>query len=126
VLLVEDNEINQMVSRAFVEHLGFEVDVAEAAPAALQALQARDYALVLMDCQLPEVDGYELTRRLRAGEAGARAQRMPVVALTAHATPADRERCLAAGMNDYLTKPVDPVRLGATLDRWTALPAAGR
>ncbi|MED5619463.1 response regulator [Ideonella sp. BN130291] len=126
VLLVEDNEINQMVSRAFVEHLGFEVDVAEAAPAALKALQARDYALVLMDCQLPEVDGYELTRRMRAGEAGARAQRMPVVALTAHATPADRERCLAAGMNDYLTKPVDTARLAATLDRWTALPATGR
>lgn len=118
VLLVEDDEVNQVVARSFVEHLGHEADVAADAQAALEALQARDYALVLMDCELPEVDGLELTRRIRAGAAGPRAQRAPVVALTAHATAADRERCLAAGMDDYLTKPVEPAKLDAALRRW--------
>jgi signal transduction histidine kinase/CheY-like chemotaxis protein len=118
VLLVEDNEINQVVARSFLEHLGFEVDAAADAEGALAALRAHDPVLVLMDCQLPGTDGYELTRRLRAGEAGPRAQRVPVIALTAHATPADRERCLQAGMNDYLAKPVKQEALAATLSRW--------
>jgi signal transduction histidine kinase/CheY-like chemotaxis protein len=120
VLLVEDHEINQVVARSFLEHLGFEVHVASDAAGAFAALGARDYALLLMDCQLPGMDGYELTRRIRAGEAGAQAQRAPIVALTAHATPADRERCLQAGMNDYLAKPVNPQQLGSTLERWLA------
>jgi CheY-like chemotaxis protein len=122
VLLVEDNEINQVVARSFLEHMGFEVDVAADADGALAALRAHDPLLVLMDCQLPGTDGYQLTRRLRAGEAGPRAQRLPVIALTAHATPADRERCLQAGMNDYLAKPVSQEQLAAAMARWL-LPA---
>ncbi|MEW6707211.1 MAG: response regulator [Pseudomonadota bacterium] len=118
VLLVEDNEINQVVARSFLEHLGFEVEVAADADAALAALRDHDPLLALMDCQLPGTDGYELTRRLRAGDAGPRAQRMPVIALTAHATAADRERCLQAGMNDYIAKPVRQAELAATLSRW--------
>ncbi len=118
VLLVEDNEVNQIVAQSFLEHLGYEVDLAADADTALSSLHARDYAAVLMDWQLPGIDGCELTRRMRAGEAGLRAQRTPVIALTAHATPGDRERCLAAGMNDYLAKPVDPQQLGATLSWW--------
>ncbi|MEF7614997.1 response regulator [Aquincola sp. MAHUQ-54] len=120
VLLVEDHEINQVVARSFLEHLGFEVDVAADAPGALGALDARDYAALVMDCQMPGMDGYELTQRIRAGEAGLRAQRTPIIALTAHATPADRERCLQAGMNDYLAKPVNAQLLGSTLERWLA------
>ena len=71
-----------------------------------------------MDCQMPGMDGYETTRRIRAGEVGLRGQRTPIVALTAHASPADRQRCLEAGMNDYLAKPINVQSLGATLDRW--------
>ncbi|MCR5865750.1 response regulator [Aquincola sp. J276] len=120
VLLVEDHEINQVVARSFLEHLGFEVDVASDATGAMSALDARDFAVVVMDCQMPGMDGYELTQRIRAGEAGSRAQRTPIIALTAHATPADRERCLDAGMNDYLAKPVNVQLLGSTLERWLA------
>ena len=120
VLLVEDHEINQVVARSFLEHLGFEVDVAADAADAMSALDARDFAVVVMDCQMPGMDGYELTQRIRDGEAGLRAQRTPIIALTAHATPADRERCLAAGMNDYLAKPVNVQLLGSTLERWLA------
>lgn len=120
VLLVEDHEINQVVARSFLEHLGFEVDVASDAAGAMAALDARDFAVVVMDCQMPGMDGYELTRRIRDGEAGLRAQRTPIIALTAHATPADRERCLQAGMNDYLAKPVNVQLLGSTLERWLA------
>jgi two-component system sensor histidine kinase/response regulator len=122
VLLVEDHEISQVVARAFLEHMGFEVDVAADAPSALTSLIDRDYLLILMDCQLPGMDGYELTRRIRAAEAGPRARRTPIVALTAHATPADRQRCLDAGMNDYLTKPVGPQQLGDTVQRWLPAP----
>jgi CheY-like chemotaxis protein len=120
VLLVEDNEINQAVARSFLEHLGFEVDVCGDAGGALAALRERDYAVILMDCQMPGMDGYETTRRIRAGEVGLRGQRTPIVALTAHASPADRQRCLEAGMNDYLAKPINVQSLGATLDRWLA------
>jgi len=124
VLLIEDHEINQVVAQSFLEHLGFEVDVAADASSALQALGGRDYALLLMDCQMPGMDGYELTRRIRAGEVGARAQRAPIIALTAHATPADKERCLAAGMNDYLAKPVNQQQLGRTIAHWLTPPRA--
>jgi two-component system sensor histidine kinase/response regulator len=122
VLLVEDHEISQVVARAFLEHMGFEVDVSGDAPSALSALIDRDYVLILMDCQLPGMDGYELTRRIRAAEAGPRARRTPIVALTAHATPADRQHCLDAGMNDYLTKPVGPQQLADTVQRWLPAP----
>jgi two-component system sensor histidine kinase/response regulator len=124
VLLVEDHEISQVVARAFLEHMGFEVDVSGDAPSALSSLIDRDYVLILMDCQLPGMDGYELTRRIRAAEAGPRARRTPIVALTAHATPADRQRCLDAGMNDYLTKPVGPQQLADTVQRWLPAPRA--
>jgi CheY-like chemotaxis protein len=118
LLLVEDNEINQVVARSFLEHLGFEVDVSGDAGGAFDALRGRDYALILMDCQMPGMDGYEATRRIRAGEVGPRAQRTPIVALTAHASPDDRQRCLDAGMDDYLAKPINVQSLAATLDRW--------
>ena len=118
LLLVEDNEINQVVARSFLEHLGFEVDVSGDASGAFGALRERDYALILMDCQMPGMDGYETTQRIRAGEVGEWAQRTPIVALTAHASPDDRRRCLDAGMNDYLAKPVNVQSLAATLERW--------
>lgn len=115
ILVAEDNPTNQVVAFGMLRKLGYEdihlaADGAEACRVAL----AEPFDLILMDCQMPEMDGYEATRRLRA--AGFTA---PIVAMTANAIKGDRERCLEAGMNDYLTKPMDLKLLRATLSRWT-------
>jgi two-component system sensor histidine kinase/response regulator len=117
VLVVEDNELNQLVARGMVERLGFETDVAGNGVEALEALGSRAYDMVLMDCHMPVMDGFAATERIRASELGR--SRTPVVALTASALASDRERCLAAGMDDYLAKPIDPDVLAAVLERWT-------
>ncbi len=118
VLLAEDNPINQLVACALLEQQGIEVTVAEDGEAAVHQLQAADFDLVLMDCQMPNLDGYDATRAIRAGEAPA--ARTPIVAMTANAMEGDRERCLEAGMNDYLTKPVTLDALQGVLRRWIA------
>ncbi len=115
VLLVEDNTVNQQVAREILEGMGITVDIAGNGREALDALQSRDYDLVLMDIQMPEMDGYEATRQIRAEP---RFEKLPVVAMTAHAMSGERDRCLAAGMNEHVPKPIDPVRLFATLGRW--------
>lgn len=119
ILLVEDNHINQKVALAMLKKIGFEADIATNGIEALDVLNDRDYDLVLMDCRLPEMDGFETTRRLRAR--GGHCAHLPVVAMTANAFAEDREACLAAGMNDYLSKPVREHDLRAKLDQW--LPA---
>ena len=116
VLVVEDNELNQLVARGMVERLGFTTDVAGDGLEALQALEARTYDVVLMDCHMPVMDGFAATERIREVERGR--TRTPVVALTAGAMVSDRERCLSAGMDDYVAKPIDPDALAAVLDRW--------
>jgi len=103
VLLVEDNQVNQAVARRQLERLGFEVDLAQNGQEAVAAVRRRVYRLVVMDCQMPVMDGYEATRRIRALAQGSQ---LPILAMTASALAADRERCLAAGMNDYIAKPV--------------------
>ncbi|MCC6706811.1 MAG: response regulator [Gammaproteobacteria bacterium] len=118
LLVVEDNVVNQQVARGMLARLGFGVDIAINGVAALEALAAHDYALVLMDCQMPEMDGYAATRALRSGDGGVRDRGIPVIAMTANATPADRKRCLAAGMSDYIGKPLDADELQAMLSRW--------
>jgi CheY-like chemotaxis protein len=116
VLLVEDNDVNQLVARELLgEVAGMLVDVASNGPQALEAVRAGTYDAVLMDVQMPQMDGYETTRRLRSEPAHAA---LPVIAMTAHATVQDREQCRLAGMNDYLTKPVEPRTLFAVLARW--------
>lgn len=108
VLLVEDNEINREIAASMLQSFGCRVKTASTGKEAiteLQRLPHQDIAIVLMDCLMPEMDGYEATRRIRAGEAGDCWQQVPILALTANAMPEDRERCLDAGMNDYLTKP---------------------
>jgi PAS domain S-box-containing protein len=115
VLLVEDNATNQLLAKRLLERYGCTVDVANHGGEALRALAATRYRMVFMDCQMPEMDGFEATRRLRLGEAGSDAARVTVVAMTAHAMPGDRERCLAAGMDDYLTKPIDRAELERVL-----------
>ncbi|KRF30560.1 hypothetical protein ASG94_18680 [Nocardioides sp. Soil805] len=118
VLVVEDNRVNQLVATGMLTALGHTADTAEDGVAALAALERASYDLVLMDVQMPRMDGYEATRALRAREGDT--QRTLVIAMTANAVAGERERCLAAGMDDFLTKPVDLEHLTRTLARWFA------
>ena len=113
VLVVEDNEINRLVIEAMLRDLDCEVELVHDGARALAALDRCRPDLVLMDCQMPVLDGFEATRRLRAA-----GRDVPVIAVTANALEGDRERCLAAGMDDYLTKPLDRERLAAAIERW--------
>ncbi|MBX3039373.1 MAG: response regulator [Bdellovibrionaceae bacterium] len=115
VLLVEDNEVNQHLVVTFLKRRGFEVDAAVNGVVALEKLRANPFDLILMDAHLPEMDGFEATRRIRRGEAGQKAEAAPIIALTASAIKGERERCLSVGMNDYLTKPVDLQQLEKTV-----------
>ena len=121
VLLVEDNDINQMVAVGILSRLGYHADVAGDGVAALEMAAARSYDTILMDCRMPRMDGFTATAELRRREA-AGARHTPIIAMTASALVADRERCLAAGMDDYLAKPVNPGELAAALHHW--IPAA--
>ncbi len=118
VLVVEDNEVNQLVARGLLEALGVQVDVADDGVAGLRALEDGRFDAVLMDVQMPRMDGYEATRTIRQRETSG--HRIPIIAMTAAAVEGERERCLAAGMDDYLTKPVDPRALEATIRQWLA------
>ncbi len=124
ILLAEDNPVNQAVALGMLETLGVEVDVADNGRQAVDRIAARRYDLVLMDCQMPELDGFGATAEIRRREQGAQA-RVPIVALTANALEGDREICLAAGMDDYLAKPFTRERLVTVLARWLPMPAAG-
>ncbi|MEK8033579.1 PAS domain-containing protein [Ideonella sp. DXS29W] len=115
ILLAEDNAVNQDVARQILELAGLEVDIAEDGAQALRMLQEKDYALVLMDMQMPVMDGLQATRAIRHHP---RWVRLPVIAMTANALGEDRELCLQAGMNDHVAKPVNPDRLYATLLHW--------
>ncbi len=122
ILLVEDNPVNQELAQALLEQWNLKVDVAADGMLAIQALRQADYDLVLMDIQMPKLDGLEATATLRNPASGVRNPAVVVVALTAHAMSEDRQRCLAVGMNDYLTKPLEPAALLEILERY--LPAA--
>lgn len=127
VLLAEDNAVNQLLARRVLEKLGAEVTVADNGETAIAKLAEAPFDVVLMDCQMPVMDGYAATRRIRAGAAGPSAARLPIIALTAHALSGHREECLAAGMNDYLTKPIEPGALRSMLDGLLcALSSGGR
>ena len=122
ILLAEDNETNQRIAVKMLERIGCQVDVVVNGALALDALAATHYDLVLMDCQMPVMDGFEATRALRAREGDER--RTPIVAMTANAMAGDRERCLESGMDGYLTKPVRPDELTAAVSQWLPLAAA--
>ncbi len=124
ILLVDDNATNRLVASKLLEKSGFSVEVAEDGLQALKALESSPFDLVFMDIQMPGMDGLEVTRRLRAGEGGDLNRAVPVIALTAHVQPEDRGKCLAAGMNDYLPKPVDARALRKAADRWLPGPEA--
>jgi PAS domain S-box-containing protein len=117
VLVVEDNPVNQLVAVGLLEALGYTAETAEDGVAALEVLREDEFDLILMDVQMPRLDGYETTRAIRAAEPPER--RVPVIAMTAAAVEGERERCMEAGMDDFLTKPVDPAALAAVLDLWS-------
>ncbi|AGX87766.1 signal transduction histidine kinase [Candidatus Symbiobacter mobilis CR] len=124
VLLVEDNQVNQLMARAWLEKLGLRVHTASHGQEALECVQAQAFDLILMDCQMPGMDGYEATAAIRTMEKPG--TRTPIVALTANAMAQDREQCLACGMDDYLTKPYSGAQLVGILTRWlVAPPVAG-
>ena len=116
VLLAEDNAINGMVGVALLEEAGCTVDVVGSGLDAVAACAKRRYDLVLMDCRMPEMDGYRATEAIRRAEGGA--SRVPIVALTAHAVDSEARRCLEAGMDECITKPAGPEIIARVLNRW--------
>jgi len=116
--VAEDNDVNQMVVGALLDRLGYAHDVVGDGRAAVSAVATGGYHLVLMDCQMPEMDGFDATAAIRAAEVAAGRPRLPVIALTANAIKGDRERCLGSGMDDYLSKPIDPKALAGKLAEW--------
>jgi CheY-like chemotaxis protein len=121
ILLAEDNPVNQKVALRLLEKLNYRVDVVADGLTAVAAWQTGKYDLVIMDCQMPQMDGYEATREIRRLEE--RKRHIPIVALTAHAMKGDEEKCRAAGMDDYLSKPIDRAKLEVCLER--LLPSTG-
>ena len=119
ILMAEDNAINQRVGKLILQRAGFEIDLVSDGSEAVEAHRANPYDLILMDCQMPTMDGFEASRRIRhLGE------RQPViVAVTANALVGERERCLSAGMDDYLSKPFQAEQLVAVVRRWLGPPA---
>jgi CheY-like chemotaxis protein len=128
VLLVEDNRVNQEVAKAMLRTLGHTVDVCADGRSGVEAAATGSYAVVLMDCQMPGMDGFQATAAIRAWEDTAHANgspsctRLPIIALTANALESDRERCLAAGMDDYLSKPFRKEQLDRMVRKWIPQP----
>jgi PAS domain S-box-containing protein len=116
ILLVEDNKMNQLVGSKVLGKLGYQFDIANHGGEAVSAVRERNYDAILMDCQMPEMDGYEATARIRCLEGSAR--HTPIIAMTAAAMDGDRDTCLEAGMDDYITKPVRLEVVAAALERW--------
>jgi CheY-like chemotaxis protein len=121
ILLAEDNRLNRKVAAALLEKMGHHVDAVENGARAVEAVEHGRYDLVLMDCEMPEMDGYDATRAIRALPHHGN---LPIVAMTAYAMPEDRQRCLDAGMNDYVSKPISVQRLRRVVERLDVRPAA--
>jgi CheY-like chemotaxis protein len=120
VLVVEDGEVNQLVAVGMLKSLGHHAVVADNGQQAVAAMREGTFDFVFMDIQMPGMDGYQATREIRRLEDGLR--RTPVIAMTATATPDERERCLAAGMDDHVTKPISRAGVAALLEEWVRTP----
>lgn len=118
ILLAEDNPINQKLAIVLLQKSGHSVDAVETGAQAFEKVKTSQYSVVLMDVQMPDMDGFEATRQIRIWEQSSH-QHIPIIAMTAHAMSGDRERCIAAGMDDYVTKPLEPRVLFNVIDRWT-------
>ena len=118
LLVVDDNATNRMVASKILEKLGYRAETVDSGLEAIKAIGMADYDLVFMDCQMPDLDGLHATRMIREGAAAGRNREVTIIAMTAHAMKGDRELCLSAGMNDYLSKPVRPADVSAMLERW--------
>lgn len=126
VLVVEDEVVNRDVVCHILNYFGHQVSAVDSGAAALSAVRRASFDLVVMDCRMHDMDGLETTRRLRAGEAGPSGITVPIIALTAQAFAVDRDACLAVGMNDFLTKPVDIDHLALAIERWARRPHGGQ
>lgn len=126
ILLVEDNITNQEVAMVTLKKLGYRADLAANGVEAIKLLSEHDYSLVLMDCQMPEMDGFETTESIRSGNSKALNPAIPIIAMTANAMQGDRERCLAAGMNDYIAKPVRPAEMLEKISLWLSRVTASK
>src|SRR6202043_3106816 len=122
ILLVEDNPVNRKLAQTQINLLGFAVDVVDGGREALDALARKHYPIVLMDCQMPAMDGYEATAEIRRRESQSH-RHTPIIALTGNVIEGARERCLAAGMDDYLAKPFTLDQMKAILTAWSRPPA---
>jgi two-component system, sensor histidine kinase and response regulator len=118
ILLAEDNHVNQRVAARMLDKLGYRCDVASNGIEVLQAVRESPYDLILMDCQMPDMDGFEATEKLREQENNTSSKHLPIVAMTASLMDGDRKRCLSIGMDDFLSKPIDLIELRAALEKW--------
>ncbi|MFW5855148.1 MAG: response regulator, partial [Thermodesulfobacteriota bacterium] len=118
ILLAEDNIVNQKVALSILQKLGYGADAVADGREAVKALEQIPYDLVFMDCQMPELDGFEATALIRSPDSPVLNRRVPIIAMTAHAMQGDRDRCLEVGMNDYLAKPVSPRRVSEMIEKW--------
>jgi CheY-like chemotaxis protein len=125
ILVVEDNPVNQKVAQAMLRRMGFRTDVVADGQEAVNALQFIPYDLVLMDCQMPEMDGFEATRCIRNGASGVINPSIQIIAMTASTMQSDRDMCIQAGMNDFIAKPVQKRELSEMLARWLAIATNG-
>ena len=125
ILLVEDNHINQIVAESLLENIGLSADCVangiEAIESLKNATEHVPYTLILMDCQMPEMDGYEATRQIRQGNAGEENKMVHIIAMTANAMAGDREKCIESGMNDYITKPINSEQIHKKISQWLTL-----
>jgi two-component system sensor histidine kinase/response regulator len=118
LLIAEDNIVNQKVVLAILKKLDYQADAVSNGKEALAALRNGSYDLVLMDCQMPEMDGYEAAALIREPQSGVCNHQIPIIALTAHTIKGDRDKCLAGGMNDYISKPVKASTVADALEKW--------
>lgn len=121
ILLVEDNIINQEVAKGILEEFDCQIDIADNGQIALQMLKEKSYSGVIMDCQMPVMDGYETTRRIRNAESGNNNINIPIVAMTANTMSGDKEKCIEAGMNDFIAKPINIMTLHEKLKQWMGI-----